>query len=322
MATPGRASENIPDNSDNRLEVGSYASAAETGAASSTLVVATFNIRYAVGSFLISGSVARRLGLKMPARRPQLVARNLQRAAKLLSDGDRLPAPQILALQEADHQTTRAGGHHIARELAQALQMNYAYVAPDHHVTEKPKSKQWYLDFEERLTPSENGKTGIAILSRLPFVNIERVELPWRECAWRPRLALAATIQMGKHSIHLFNSHIDPHAAIEEQIAQHAEVLEHAERLTGATILLGDFNTLSRRSCLAMRRLLEAHGFVTPFSTGTATWRAGLIRLHTDWIFIRGAKVLRSGVARRLSVSDHWPVWVEIESNEQTDEDE
>ena len=62
-----------------------------------------------------------------------------------------------------------------------------------------------------------------------------------------------------------------------------------------------------------MRGLMESRGFSTPFPTGTATWRAGLIRLHTDWIFLRGAKVKRFGVARRLRVSDHWPVWVEID---------
>ena len=79
------------------------------------------------------------------------------------------------------------------------------------------------------------------------------------------------------------------------------------------TILLGDFNTLSKRSCLEMREFLEARGFTTPFQTGTPTWRAGLIRLHTDWIFLRGAEIKRHGVARPLGVSDHWPVWAEIE---------
>jgi endonuclease/exonuclease/phosphatase family metal-dependent hydrolase len=149
----------------------------------------------------------------------------------------------------------------------------------------------------------------------LPLTETTRVALPWTECAWRPRLALCATIQTGAQALHLFNSHIDPHAAIEEQLAQHKAVLERAAQLSGATILLGDFNTLSRRSCIEMRRLLESHGYTTPFKTGTATWRAGLIRLHTDWIFVRGVEVTRYGVARRLGVSDHWPIWVEVNLN-------
>jgi endonuclease/exonuclease/phosphatase family metal-dependent hydrolase len=69
-----------------------------------------------------------------------------------------------------------------------------------------------------------------------------------------------------------------------------------------------------------MRRFLEARGFRTPFQTSTATWRAGLIRLHTDWIFLRGAKVKRYGVARPMGVSDHWPVWAEIDLSDEEGE--
>jgi endonuclease/exonuclease/phosphatase family metal-dependent hydrolase len=35
--------------------------------------------------------------------------------------------------------------------------------------------------------------------------------------------------------------------------------------------------------------------------------------LHADWIFVRNAKAGRWGVARPLSVSDHWPIWAEID---------
>jgi endonuclease/exonuclease/phosphatase family metal-dependent hydrolase len=279
-----------------------------------TVVIASFNIRYAVGSFLITGSLGRRAGLKWPKRRPRLVARHLHGAALALSDGRLLPPADIVALQEADKWTARAGRHDVARELAQELRMRYARAgSPPPPRGEEPKSKQWYLDFEEHIPPADAGDTGLAFLSRLPFRSVERVELPWDECAWRPRLALGATVESVGRRLHLFNSHIDPHASIAGQLKQHAAVLEKVAQVSGAVVLLGDFNTLSKRSCLETRRLLEAHGFETPFPTGTATWRAGLIRLHTDWIFVRGARVKKYGVARRLGVSDHWPVWAEIE---------
>jgi endonuclease/exonuclease/phosphatase family metal-dependent hydrolase len=279
-----------------------------------TVVIASFNIRYAVGSFLITGSLGRRAGLKWPKRRPRLVARHLHGAALALSDGRLLPPADIVALQEADKWTARAGRHDVARELAQELRMRYARAgSPPPPRGEEPKSKQWYLDFEEHIPPADAGDTGLAFLSRLPFRSVERVELPWDECAWRPRLALGATVESEGRRLHLFNSHIDPHASIAGQLKQHAAVLEKVAQVSGAVVLLGDFNTLSKRSCLETRRLLEAHGFETPFPTGTATWRAGLIRLHTDWIFVRGARVKKYGVARRLGVSDHWPVWAEIE---------
>jgi endonuclease/exonuclease/phosphatase family metal-dependent hydrolase len=79
------------------------------------------------------------------------------------------------------------------------------------------------------------------------------------------------------------------------------------------TVLLGDFNTLNDEGRRAARALLESSGYATPLPTNTPTWRSGPIRHHFDWIFLRGARVLRWGVARVRGISDHWPVWVEIE---------
>ena len=293
------------------IEAGSFAPAAAP-VPRSKLVIATYNIRYGVGSFLISGSLLRRIRLSLPHRRASLIARHLSRAANVFKYGKRLPPADILALQEADKETVRAGRHDIARELARLLGMNYASAMNHLPRGEEAQARQWYLDFEEHIAPDDAGDTGLAFLSRWPLAHTERLDLPWTDCAWRPRLALAATVAIGSRRLHLFNSHIDPHASIEGQLEQHRAVLERANQVKGATILLGDFNTLSKRSCVAMRRLLESNGFTTPFPTGTATWRAGLIRLHTDWIFTRGIEITRCGVARRLGVSDHWPVWAEV----------
>ncbi|HEY0003585.1 MAG TPA: endonuclease/exonuclease/phosphatase family protein [Pyrinomonadaceae bacterium] len=295
------------------VETGGFAPTKTRVSQVSRLVIATFNIRYAVGSRLISGSLMRKLGLSLPGRRPALVANHIRLAGRALSDGDSLPPVDILALQEADKETARAGGHHVARELARELQMLYAHAATNIPRDEVPKPKQWYLDFEEHIGSDDAGDTGIALLSRWPPAKIERLDLPWQECAWRPRLALAATIPVGPTELHIFNSHIDPHAGIDEQLAQHAAILARADEAAGPTILLGDFNTLTRSACARVRSFLESRGYSTPFRMGTATWRSGPIRLQPDWIFVRDVKVTRSGVARRLSVSDHWPVWVEIE---------
>jgi endonuclease/exonuclease/phosphatase family metal-dependent hydrolase len=316
MATIEQAREAVSDTIADGVELGSFAPLDGTESARSKLVIVSYNIRYAVGSFLITGSIGRRLGLTLPRRRPRLVKRHLERAALALSDGRRLPPADIVALQEVDKLTLRAGRRDIAREMASRLQMHYARAAAAPH-GEEPKSKQWYLDFEEHISANDAGDTGIALLSRLPLMSVERVDLPWSDCAWRPRLALVATIQNAGGKLHIFNSHIDPHAAIEGQLEQHTAILERARDLPGPTVLLGDFNTLSKRSCLEMRRLLESHGFSTPFPTGTATWRAGLIRLHTDWIFVRDVKVKNWGVARGLGISDHWPVWAEIDLSEE-----
>ncbi len=302
------------------IECGSFAPVSGEQKHTSRVVIVSYNIRYAVGSFLITGSLLRRLHISRPRRRSALVAANILKAARALTDGARMPQADLVALQEADRGTVRAGAHHVARELAEQLRMNYTHAAMAIPREEEPKAKQWYLDFEEHIRTNDTGDTGVAILSRLPLEDAARVELPWHECAWRPRLALAASVPFGSRRLHVFNSHIDPHATLAEQLAQHEAVLARAATLDEREprILLGDFNTLVPAAREATRRLLESHGYETPLPTGTPTWRAGLLRLHADWIFVRGAHVLRWGVARPLSVSDHWPVWVEIETDEQT----
>lgn len=314
MALTEQLSNRIDAASEPDIEHGSFTLTRIVTPPPKKLVIVTFNIRYAVGSFLITGSLFRRAGLGRPARRPLLVQKNINKAASALA-GRLMPPADIIALQEADRGTRRAGGHHVARELAHALGMNYTHAAMGIPRGEQPKEKQWYLNFEEPIAIDDAGDTGVAILSRMPIEASSRVELPWSECAWRPRLALAATVQAGFHRVHIFNSHIDPHATMEEQLAQHEAIIERAAHVNEhePAILLGDFNTLIRRTRDATRRLLESHGYTSPLPSGTGTWRAGLLRLHADWIFVRGARVTDWGVARPLSVSDHWPVWVEIE---------
>ncbi len=299
------------------LEFGCFGEDETSQTETTRLVVASYNIRYAVGSRLISGSLFRRAGLSRPQRRAALVNGNINSTARAFTDGVRMPPADVIALQEADRETLRAGGQHVAQALARALRMNYVRAGARTPHDEPPQDKQWYLNFEESLQVGEEGDTGVALLSRLPLMDATRVELPWSDCAWRPRLAVSASVPFVRGKLRVFNAHIDPHAGIEEQLAQHRAVLAQVELdKTAPAILLGDFNTLSRSSRPVMRALLESHGFQTPLPTGTATWRSGFLRLHADWIFVRGARVLRWGVARRLSVSDHWPVWVEIEATD------
>ena len=297
------------------IERGDFTHGRAVADGSGRLVIVTYNIRYAVGSHLIGGSLLRRIGLGWPGRRARLVAENIRKAARILSVGAAMPAADVVALQEADRSTVRAGKRHVARELAEALGMNYvrAHVPTPSDV--EPKDRKWWLDFEERMLVGENGDTGVALLSRLPLADASRIELPWDECPWRPRLAVSASVPFGGRRLHVFNSHIDTHAAIEGQLKQHRTVLALADRLgeSEPVVLLGDFNTLDDRARHAARGLLESHGYTTPLPTNTPTWRSGFIRHHFDWVFTRGARVTRWGVARVRGVSDHWPVWVEVE---------
>lgn len=294
------------------LETGSFARYRTNPTGLSSIVVATFNIRYAVGPFLISGSLLRRAGFGFPQPRDAVVARNIKSAAGSLSSGKAMPPVDILALQEADKRTVRTGGHHIACELAKSMQMYFAHAPAGVPKDEDPKPREWYLNFEEPILASDPGDTGIALLSRWPF-DVTRVELPWSRCAFRPRVAMAAQFLVNGKALHVLSIHVDPHASIEDQIEQHRALLACAEQHSEPVILMGDFNTLSKRSAVAIRASIEEQGYTTVIPTGIGTWRAGLIRLHADWIFTRGLRIVRWGVARSVRVSDHWPLWAEID---------
>jgi endonuclease/exonuclease/phosphatase family metal-dependent hydrolase len=276
------------------------------------LVIASYNIRYARGPYLITGGLRRKMRLMSLARRPQHVGRLISKAARAFSEGTLLPRVDILALQEADKRTRRTGGHHVAKELATEMGMHWAHAPAGIPRGIAPAKRQWWLDFEEPIDLHDTGDTGVALLSRLPLSDVTRLDLPWHECPWRPRLAIAATVSINSNQIRLLNAHVDPHAAVNGQLAQLETIVAEAGKAALPTVILGDFNTLSNEKCRQTRGFLEAHGYTTPYPTGTATWRGGGLLMHADWIFTRGLKIERWGVAKPLNVSDHWPIWAEV----------
>lgn len=296
-----------------KLELGENSNHQPPDSKDNKLVIASYNIRYARGPYLISGGLRRKIGMMSLTRRPQHIGRLISVAARAFSDGRLLPRVDVLGLQEADKRTARTGGHHIAKELADEMGMHWAHAPAGIPRGVAPIKRQWWLDFEEPIDLHDSGDTGVALLSRLPLNDVTRIDLPWHECPWRPRLAMAATISRGPNQIRLFNAHVDPHAAVGGQLAQLEVIAEQAEAATVPTIILGDFNTLSKQKCLDTRAFLESRGYKTPYPTGTATWRGAGLRMHADWIFTRGVKIERWGVARLLlNVSDHWPIWAEV----------
>ena len=281
-----------------------------SSAASDSIIFSTFNIRYGAGPRLISGGILRRFGFdKITAAQ---IDRNLDAAALAFSNCQLMPRADIIAIQEADIETVRAGQRNIPAALGELLSMVVAQ-APEHSDPAwPPKPKQWYLDFERPIAPDEAGATGLALLSRFDFTAVARIPLPWTECPSRPRLALASTIQLQYSKILVINVHVDPHAAAAAQLEQHRAILDYARDVDCPVVYAGDFNTLSKSASGAMTDLLHQAGFSTPLPQGLRTWRAGIFGLHTDWIFVRNAAIKRWGVARPLRVSDHWPVWAEI----------
>jgi len=107
-----------------------------------SIIVSTFNIRYAAGPRLISGSFLRRLGLGSLARRPALIDKNLEAAARMFSSSTIMPPADIIAIQEADIETKRSARRNIAASLAAGLSMVYAHALAETSPEEPPKRKQ------------------------------------------------------------------------------------------------------------------------------------------------------------------------------------
>ncbi len=299
-----------------RIEFGNQQAVTSDLSEKESLVLASYNIRYAVGSYLISSGILRKFGYNFPRPRAAAIKRNIANAARVFSENRLLPAPDILALQEADQRTGRAGGQHVAGLLAAELGMSYVHAGAGLPRGVKPKQREWWLDFEEQVATDDEGDMGVALVARTRLQDIAVLDLPWHDCPWRPRVAIAATTRWRNQDVRLFNVHIDPHGPLGNQHEQTEAVLKEAEAHNGPSVILGDFNTLSKQKAVEIRRLMESHGYATPFPTDVATWRgAGVVRFHADWIFGREVNFKRWGVARPLDVSDHWPIWAEIEIN-------
>ncbi|HET6671005.1 MAG TPA: hypothetical protein VFH15_12320, partial [Pyrinomonadaceae bacterium] len=139
---------------------------------SNSLIVASYNIRYAVGQFLIPTGLLRKAGYNLPQPRAERVAENIAVAAGAFASGSLLPRPHILALQEADKGTSRTGRHHVARELAEQLDMSWVHVGAGIPRGIPPAPRQWWLNFEEQIGMRDEGDTGVALLSRVPVSDV------------------------------------------------------------------------------------------------------------------------------------------------------
>jgi endonuclease/exonuclease/phosphatase family metal-dependent hydrolase len=295
------------------IELGNQQAPVVDASEKSTLILASYNIRYGVGRYLILSGILRKLGYNFPRQRAAAINSHIKLAARAFCDNQLLPVPDILALQEADKMTGRVGGVHLAARLAEEMQMRYVHVGAGLPRGIKPQEREWWLNFEEQVAMDDEGDMGVALLSGVSLKEFERIDLPWHECPWRPRVAVAATIPWRDQQLRLFNVHIDPHGPLDNQHQQTEAVLEKAKPHSGPTVIMGDFNTLSKRKAVEIRGLMESQGYETPFPTDVATWRgAGVVRFHADWIFGRGVKFEAWGVAKPLNVSDHWPIWAEI----------
>lgn len=226
---------------------------------------------------------------------------DLRRLIELLKSDPEIGRAAVIGLQEVDRNKKRTGNVNTARLMAEELGMYYAWAAPP-----TPPAKNGEAKEEE---------TGVAILSTYPLTDVTRFVLPHEGPGGRRRAAVGATVQIGKQSVRIYSLHAEIRTSNEKRLAQFRAVIEdldaHHAQIERA-VVLGDFNTMMGKDVDATAKMFEAAKFSTPFANGTSTWKTFIIELKLDWVWLRGLRPVQHGIDKKIGLSDHWPLWVEV----------
>lgn len=224
------------------------------------------------------------------------VGDDLKRLVKLLKEDPEIGGAHVIGLQEVDRNKRRTGNVNTARQIAEALGMRYAWAAP-------PDTDG---DDEE--------ETGVAILSVFPLTDVARVLLTHEGPGGRRRVAVGATVQVGRTPLRVYSVHAETRMPVEKKVEHWQAVLDDLRLHTdvAGAIVLGDFNTIKGKDVKAARRLFAHDGFTTPLADDDTTWRTFVVQLKLDWLWLRGLEARSSGIDKDIDLSDHWPLWATV----------
>lgn len=205
----------------------------------------------------------------------------------------------LVALQEVDRARERTGKTNNARVLAEKLGMFYAWAAP-------PPA-----------TDVGEEETGVELLSAYPLSDVTRIVLPHAGPGGRFRVAIGATVKIGKTSLRVYSVHSETRIPVAQKIDQLRAVLDDLGRSPKAmpAIVMGDFNSWEPATMAGVRELFTNDGWTTPFSDESTFKRDVVlfdVELKLDWIWLRGLSAQSHGIDRAISVSDHFPLWTVV----------
>jgi endonuclease/exonuclease/phosphatase family metal-dependent hydrolase len=192
----------------------------------------------------------------------RFVAWNVERGAQfegqveILRRHPYLKKADVLLLTETDCGMVRSGNRNIAREMAGALGMHYAFIPCYLNLTNGSGA--------DRELPGENdlGLHGNAILSRYPIAKVRPVFLEngvdimaSREKRIGRQAALAAEIHFPNLTVTALSVHLDAQSTQRHRYLQLRDVLDSVERAP-AVVLGGDWNTSTYNSSRAIHAIL------------------------------------------------------------------
>jgi endonuclease/exonuclease/phosphatase family metal-dependent hydrolase len=203
----------------------------------------------------------------------------------------RKEAPDLVALQEVDVNTTRSGAFNQAEEIGRRLGMKAFFAKA--------------IDYQ-------GGEYGVAILSRYPLTETAVVRLPQGSDPKSETRVLATarvSLPQGK-TIRFGSTHLDVRNA-QTREAQVQHIVAHARRTTTPFIVAGDFNAVPESPAI---QALDQY-FTRTCQDCAPTIPVINPKRTIDFIaFTKGAafKVLSQYVVPERYASDHLPVVAEL----------
>lgn len=214
--------------------------------------------------------------------RIRATAWNIERGIQLegiietLKSHKQIKESDLLLVTEVDHGMARTGNRNVAREIAQGLEMNYAFV-PCYLSLVKGSGLEYQVQGE-----NTTALHGNALFSRHPLRNVHRIALPngkdlmrgkEKRLGWQQ--AVAATVDHPLGSFYAVSLHLDAHSSQRHRRQQMRLVLDHLDRLEPRMPILvgGDWNTstfnsksasysilgYARRVLMGVRNVIENH---------------------------------------------------------------
>jgi len=164
----------------------------------------------------------------------------------------------VFLFTELDYGMARSGNRFVAREIAQALKLNYAF-APVYIALQKGSGVESAIEGE-----NANSIHGLAVLSKYPIKNVQTVALPnGKDKMWgkEKRLgwlrALIAEIEHPLGTIRVVTVHLDAHCSREHRRLQMRLILDRLKTLSPMpTLIGGDWNTTTFNSQSSTRAIM------------------------------------------------------------------
>lgn len=190
--------------------------------------------------------------------------------------------PDLVALQEVDHQVRRSGKIDQAAALGKTLGMHHAFA---------------------KFMNLGGGEYGLAVLSKHPILKTHVHRLP---AGAEPRVALEVVVMVQGKKVSFASIHLD-WAKEPLRVAQLKALDKALAGRKHPVFVVGDFNAEPGSETM---KLAAASSFVVPKTGNKLTWPANKPNVEIDYVLVRGMPGVKAEcrVGEEKVASDHRPV--------------